>query len=360
MKNVIIVLLIVFWAWYFYNLGQNNKWVEDAKREMWVISDEKLENKEIKNKEVVNQEVEKLENKEVVKATYKVNKLDEKNLIEIDDLIEKVERISDKIKITWKVFNKNVDKIVIKFKNKTSNFPNDTYTLWKFKKWNDTFEYNADSKFFRNLDYGLNEYLIEAYIWEESSKISVEINIPTNMWESSKVEDEQLSEKVTYDKKMVWEWDEALYLGMPSSELFWKPLNVWDWEVTYSNIDNLKIIKEKLNKDFLKSSNIWKKDWTGYISKNAYWHIFTYMDYNNKDVWVNFFVLRATEDKVIYEKHYLDYKHSLKWILKIKEFDRTDWNVYKQMEKLNSELKKESENYKIVKTTDKLFKEIVN
>jgi len=43
---------------------------------------------------------EKSESKEIVKATYEVNKLDEKNFIEIDDLTEKVEKISEKIKIT--------------------------------------------------------------------------------------------------------------------------------------------------------------------------------------------------------------------------------------------------------------------
>ena len=353
MKNLIIILLIVFWAWYFYDLGQNNKWVEDAKREMWVMFDENIDETESTDTK------EKSESKEIVKATYEVNKLDEKNFIEIDDLTEKVEKISEKIKITWKVLNENVDKIIIKFKNKTSDFPNDTFELWQFKKWNGIFEYNADSKVFRNLDYWLNEYLIEAYIWEESSKISIDINIPKNMWESSEVVEEQLSEKVTYDKKMIWVGEDALYLGMPSSELFWKPLNVWDWEITYSNIDNLKITKEELNKDFLKSSNIWKEDWTWYISKNDYWHVFAYIDYNKKDLWVNFFVLKAIGDKIIYEKHYLDFNHFLKWILKIEEFERTDESVYKQMEKLNKELKEKSGDYKIVETTDKLFKEIV-
>jgi hypothetical protein len=45
--------------------------------------------------------------------------------------------------------------------------------------------------------------------------------------------------------------------------------------------------------------------------------------------------------------------------LKIKEFDRTDGSVYKQMEKLNKELKEKSGDYKVVEITDKLFKEIV-
>ena len=145
-------------------------------------------------------------------------------------------------------------------------------------------------------------------------------------------------------------------MWLPESELFWKSLSLGEGKITYSNIKNLEIIKKTLNKDFLVNSNIWKEDWTWYITTNDYWHIFANMDYNNKDLWVNFFVLRKDWEKVIYEKHYLDFNHDILGILKIEEFDFVS---YDDLAKLNIELKEKDWDFEEVLKTDKLFKEIV-
>lgn len=364
MKNIIIILLIIFWAWYFYDLGQNKGKIEKAKKDMWAIEqsweinkdkiEEKTEEKSPKETIVENQ-------KEV--SNYSVKELDNKKFIELDDLTKKVEESKWKITISWKVLNDQVDKIIISFKNSSSDFPNDKYELQNFKKWNPTFEYNADAKLFRNLDYWLNIYTIESYVWTEVSKIDLEINIVDNSWNDTEYKNDVLSDKITYDKKLIGSWDNSIYIGLPESDLFWKPLSIDWWKITYSNIEWLEINKDDFDKTELTSDNIWNSEKTWYLNKNVdsyvYWNTFREIDYSNKDSWVSFYVLRKDWDKYIYEKYYFDFNHSLKWVLKIKEFDKKTDDIFNEMSKLNNELKTKNEDFEVVKTTDKLFKEIV-
>ncbi len=364
MKNLVIILVIVFWAWYFYNLWENRTNINNAKKELGIITqeDNSSEDKKEDKKEI------ELDNKEEVKnndwvASYTVNNLDNKNYIEIDNLSEKVKNITEKITITWKVLNANVDKIIISFKNGTSDYPNDIYELQNFKKWNTTFKYNADWKLFRNLDYWVNKYTIEAYIWTYVSRIELEITIPENLWETED-KTERVSEDITYDKKLIGSWDDAIYIGLPSSDLFWTPLNLDNGIITYSNIDWFELQKDDFNVDNITIDNIWNSDWTWYLNENidwyVYWNTFREIDYSNKDSWVSFYILRKSWDKFIYEKMYFDFNHNLKWILKIDEFPvDSEESVTDQMAKLNTELKEKNSDFEIVKTTDKLFKEVV-
>ena len=357
MKYLILILLVVGWGWYLYNLWETNSDIKNAKKDL--NSTNNIDKPEIKleKKDEVTENTE-LEKKDNI-ASYKVNKLDNKNYIEIDDLTEKVEKISEKIKITWKVLNENVDKIIVKFKNKTSDFSNNTFELWQFKKWNEIFEYNADSKVFRNLDYWINEYIIEAYIWTEVSIVELEINIPDNLWENKKSE-EKLSENISYNKKLIWD----LFIGLPESELFGKALSIWEWKITYSNINDFEIIKDNFDKTDLTSDNMWNAEWEWYLNKNiswyVYWNTFREIDYSNKEGWVSFYVLRKSSDKFIYEKMYFDFNNNLKGILKIKQFDIIwEKSISEEMSELNNGLKEQNSDFEEVKKTDKLFKEIV-
>lgn len=363
MKNVIIILLIAAWAWFFYDLWQNDKEIEEAKKELWITPKQNIINSDI----IDNTDKEEIKKVEIIKPSYTVENLDANRFIEIDDLGLDVEKITDKIKINWKVLDSEVDKIIVKFKNKSSTYPNDTHTLDKFKKWNKTFYYNADSNIFNNIDYWVNEYIFEAYIWDEFSSISLIITIPENTWEIIWAEDSEgklIADKVTYDKKLIGEWDNGIYIWMPESEQFWKPLNLDNWEIVYSNIDWLLIKMDKFSKSELSdSSNVWKADGSWYLNKNVwsyvYWNSFREIDFSNKDWWTSFYVLSKQDEKLVYEKYYFDFAHSLKGVLKIKEFEIQTENIWTEMSEINNKLKEENKNFEIVKLTDSLFKEII-
>jgi len=353
MKKLLVLLLIIFGLWYFYNLGQKQEAIKNAKKD---LLDNKQE-QQIDNKE--DNQVKKEENivkENKLKPSFNIESLDNKNFIEVDDLSKKVEKIVDKTKITWKVLDKNVDKIVVKFSNSDSDFADDSYRLKTFKKWNSTFEYNADSLTFQNLDYGENVYLVEAYTWDKVSQTKVIINIPKDY----EPEKEETKKEVSFDKKLIWD----LVISLPKGWDFGDPLTLDDWKITYSNIKDLEITKDDFNKENLTSENIWNAEWTWYLnnaySSYVYWNTFREIDYANKDAWVSFYVLRKSGDKLIYEKLYFDFKNNLKWVLKIKEFD-VDENqkITEQMSSLNTELKEQNKDFEEVKKTDKLFKEMI-
>ncbi len=72
-----------------------------------------------------------------------------------------------------------------------------------------------------------------------------------------------------------------------------------------------------------------------------------------------FFILRKDLDKYIYEKLYFDFENSFKWVVKIKEFDVNATSISSEMSALNKQLKEENDSFEIIKTTDKLFNEIL-
>jgi hypothetical protein len=330
MKNILIILLLalVLVTWYYYNVSQNNKLVEDAKKEMWIVEESSV--KPIKETEETKEKKEVVK-KETIKPTYSITKLDSKYFIELDNLDSKIEALTEKIEITWKILNDKVDKIIVNFRNISSDFPNDRYELSKFKLWNETFEYNADSKFFRNIDYWNNEYLIESYIWDDISKLQLNIKIPEDLWE------------VLVQEKKDPAWvKQSSYLG-----LTW--FNVWK-----DSFDNSK----------LTSDNIWKSDSTWYLNKNidssyVYWNTHRNIVYNEPTKGISFYVLRKEDKKYIYEKYYFDFKNSIKWILKIKEFDLGWESISVEMSELNDRLKKENDSFEVVQDADKVFEEMV-
>ena len=362
MKITIIILILIAWFWFFYDI-EKNKSIDDAKKEMWFAkdSDQNLENQPTSNNREETKE--NISNKS--KPSYSVSKLDNRNYIEIDDLSSKVENLTESIKISWKILDENVEKIIVNFKNTSSSYPNDRYILKNFKKWDKTFEYNAESRLYHNLDYGENMYLIEAYIWDEASRVQLTIKIPKDFWENEEKENYiPITDKITYDKKVIWSWDEALYLGMPISNTFWRPLNLWNWEITYSNISGLVIKKDNFIKSEIRDDNVWKPDSSWYLNKNLdspfiYWNSFRSIDLDNPSYGSSFYVLRKKDDKYIYEKYYFDFRHNLKWVLEIEKFDSLWGSVSVEMSELNWELRNKNKDFEIVKITDSLFREIV-
>ena len=202
------------------------------------------------------------------------------------------------VKISWKTLV-NVDKIKVSFSNDTSNYPEDDYTLTRFKPWDKTFVYHASPNF-EVLDYGKNLYSISAYSWDEISRVDIAINIPENT-ETFK------NKEITYEKKLIWGEDDKLYMSFPKSDSFWEAILDSPSSFTYSKIDNLKVEKLKFDEiqcDWVTDYLIWK------IKSLFYWNTCREIV---KDKWISFYVVRLDWDKYFYEKYYIDNYHSLIW-----------------------------------------------
>ncbi len=298
------------------------------------------------------------------KVTYKIEDLTQKQFIKIDNLDSKLANILSGIEITWKTIW-NVDKIIVRFENKTSDYPIDNYTLGQFKPWDKTFVYRAKWEF-KVLDYWENDYLFEAYSSWEVSKTKLIINIPNNIdkQKSSETEDNQnLDNNISYQKKIIWNSWSSIYLSFPSSSTFWEPLNVWTDTITYSNIDNLTIKREKFSSGWLNCDNI-----TDFLKQklNTWFYWNTCRDII-KDKWISVYVLKFDNDTYTYEKKYFDLNHWLVWDYILKTWIKADkQDIKSDIAKVNSQLKitnKDSiisyQNYPELKIVDKLFYEIV-
>jgi len=359
MKNIIIVILMWLLIWFVVidpieNNNTKKEIVEKSEKENKILDEKNILNDNKDNNKIEKKD-ELSETQEKTTPNYYINNLNDNIYIEINDLTSKIEKSTENIKIIWNVLNQDVDKIVINFKNNNSNFPNDTYILEKFKKWDKTFEYNIIKSSYKNIDYWINKYLVEAYIWTEVSKLEIIIEIP-EIEELNKYDSEEISEDISYSQKIMWD----TYVNLPKSELFWNPLVNSNWEIEYSNIDWLLITKEDFNSEDLTSDKIWTSNNDWYLNKNidsyVYWN--THRDIMT-DQWVSFFILRKNWDKYIYEKLYFDFKNSFKWTIKIKEINVKSSNISEEMRILNNELKEENESFNIIETTDKLFNEIL-
>jgi hypothetical protein len=300
------------------------------------------------------------------KVYYKVENLTPEQFIEIDDLSDRLKNVSSWIEITWKTLT-NVDKIIVSFENKTSDFPIDNYRLGQFKAWDKTFVYRAKWEF-KVLDFWNNEYIFEAYSWDKISKLKVLIHIPKEIKETSHNADRwfkstNLDWKISYEKKIIWNWDDSVYLSFPKSDVFGDPLSVWTDLITYSNIDNLKIKRVDFGTWIVSCENM-----TDFL-KNNVWSWFYWNTCRDiiKDKWISVYVIRLDWDKYIYEKKYFDFNHGLIWNYIVKDNIKADKeNIATEIAELNSSLKETNkdsniayENYPELKVVDKLFYEIV-
>jgi len=198
-------------------------------------------------------------------------------------------------------------------------------------------------------------------IWKEKIKKQ------ENNEETKKQNKEDLYDldKITYEKKLIWTEENWVFFWVPEGPLWGQILDAGKWKVTYSKLTELTIEKKEFDKEQVSNpENIWNKEWSWYLNENfdsyVYWNSLRNIDNNNKEWWVSFYILEKNGDKIIYEKLYFDFNHSLVWTLKIKEFDiNKDEDISKQMLELNKSLKEQNKDFEIVKKTDFLFKEII-
>lgn len=364
MKKILSLLIVTillsscFWA-------QDN--LDDAKKELWVNKNNSTSNNNddtsstwsdttsVKNwwvEEIDNTSSSDINTKSTT-PTYAIEELTSEQFLELDDLSKKVSNITDTIEITWKTLT-HVDKIVVNFVNRDSDYPIDRYTLWQFKAWDETFLYRAKSQF-KVLDYGLNEYIFEAHSGSKVSKLQLNIFVP-NPNETSSTTPTVWDDSITYEKKLIWEDEEnPLYLSLPKSSTFWDPLSVWD-TITYSNINSLEIKKEELSPSIVSCSNL-----TDYIAtKINTWYYWNTCRDIIEDKGISFYVLRLAWDTYTYEKHYVDYNHWLYGIYVVKSgIEADNENVASDIATKNEELKNQNEDFSEVDIVDSLFREIV-
>lgn len=368
MKKVLVLIAVIILALILSPYLQMGD-VDDAKKQLWVnhqenvsqndqVSQEKPSVKETEKQEAISKEDVLLENKEesVSKSSYVVESLTEDQFLEIDDLSSQVENSVDHIKITWKTLTQ-VDKVIFSFSNRDSDFPLDRYQLTQFKSWDDSFTYNA-SRSFKVLDYGVNEYIIEAYSWDKISKLKLTITIINKEEKNQKTEEipEKLSSDISYEKKLVWEWEDQLYLSFPSSDIFGNPINLWDDTITYTNINNLSIKTREVSKEDVECSTV-----TDYLVSNLGWW-FYWNTCRDIIAWdgISIYVIRLDWDNYVYEKHYIDYKHNLYWVYEIRSGIAADKeNIASEIAEKNAELREMNEEFDEVDIVDDLFREIV-
>lgn len=281
--------------------------------------------------------------KEETKNPIETKYLTDEKFIELDSL-----NISDfasmEKEITWKT-TENVDKIIVSFSNPTSKFPSDTFQLKKFKAWDKTFLYRAFQKY-ETLDYGENTYTFEAYSWTKVSKLELKVNIEKK--DEKKDWDKKEDDKKTTEPIQTWK--------LPTSSVFWNPVEIGNGKVTYSDIKWLEI------------ENIWEKwptnssDSVTEFMNSKYKSIFYW---NTKrpvvwDKWVSYFVVRVEWNKYLYEKHYYVWEYY--WVLSLEQGDfNATWTVEekaKALSELNTTLREKNATFSKVKIANILFESL--
>lgn len=270
-----------------------------------------------------------------------------KEFVTIDN-IWGVDAYTQEVKITWNV-ETSVDKIVVKFSNSTSDFPDDEFQLTKFKPGDKTFEYNAYKRF-QVLDTGENNYEIIAYKWEQKASSFITITIPEKQESISELDTDNENTSTT-TSEWFWTEDDYLAIDLPENENIWNVLKLSNTNFTYSKIDDFEV--KKLDKPLDLSCT--SDEVTNYLINNygwTYWNTCRPFDNSDDSKWVSFFVLRLSGDKYFYEKHYYDKKHGL---YGIKTLETGEWIDKNNIWEKNKEFKtKDFDND--IEWSDEVFK----
>jgi hypothetical protein len=270
--------------------------------------------------------------------------------LELDDLSWK-NLLWWEVEITWKTLT-NVDKIIIKFSNKTSDYPDDNFTLKQYKAWDKTFLYRAFSRY-ETLDFWRNEYIIESYSWAEVSKLLLIINVE---------KEKELGKIDLIDIK-----------NLPTWGSFGDPKELWDWKITYSDLKWLEI--KKVDDDFfgcdinVETDNYYISEYLDKITDSYYWwntcRPFPINGTGEKDNWISYFVLRLDWVGYKYEKH-IFLKNWIYWMYELESWDNLvleEDSVQEKNAKLkikNDELKEKNSEYNNLDIVDSLFKKLID
>lgn len=350
MKAYKIVLFSLLFTITFTScsIWSNNDLVDNAKNEILEENSSKID-KDDDTFESNFDKFEEAENSEKENKVYSSDYLTEEKYISLDDLdISNLNNLE--LEIRWNVLIDSVDTIVVNFSNIESPFPEDSYTLSTYEKWDESFIYRAFSKY-EVLDYWKNIFLIEAYSWEKVSKLQLIVNISKNPEENKVTNKEDLSFS-----------DDSEYIDlstMPSSTVYGTPSELWNWDITYSDIKGLVIKKVwdlELSYDSAKISDFVMENFKSY----PYWNTLRYI---KDDMWLSFYLVREVDWKYKYEKHYY-IDSSYYWILSLEEWeiDSSDenFNLNTYIRDLNNNLKETNDNFVLSQVSDILFRQLIS
>lgn len=294
------------------------------------IQDKTIETWNLKDKENIWEE-NSLENSQK-DISYKY--LTDDKFIKIDSFSK--EDFSDlKQEITWTTIWE-VDKIDISYEN-TTNWKKSNFSLKKFKKGDETFMFRA-FKEYETLDYWKNIFVITAHSWDKISKLEYIVNIEKDLENNQK--EEIKAEAV----------DSA---ELPVSAVFWNPVEIWNWKVTYSDIKWLEI--EKVWTIDLENN---EESVTNFLRDKYktvfYWNTKRAMPWEK---WISFFVVRVDWNNYIYEKHFYNWEYY--WILPLEKGDFDSSlsleEKTKALSDLNIALREKNNSYEKVAIADSLF-----
>lgn len=334
MKKTIIIFLILFLFSCFWDKKDE---IQEAKKEIFSTGEN------ISTQNDIQQNTDNNEQNNIVddinKSYYNINYLLWDKIIDIEN-INNIENIIDKLDIKWIVSNSEIDKIIISFENQDSIFPDDIYVLQTFKKWDNTFLYRAYKKY-QVLDYWLNKYKIEAFIWENIiSSFELEVFIWKNIKDNSMIDE--------YINATIWLEDDNIFLSLPVLENFyWSPIKLWENWFTYSLIDDFEVYKNSSIYDF-NCENYWD-----YLKENYSWYYWN----TCKSIWDDSFsinVLYLQNDNYFYEKHYIDKRHWFFWKVLLEKWV---WVDNSNISNKNTQLKNQT--FEVISKTDKLFQDLL-
>lgn len=336
-KNLISKIFIVFILLLSITLCWNkDNQIEEAKKNMWIIeSDSWMEEDTWTN--IEEEQTSSWANDEEVQAQDSVimKPLTQDQFLTLDDISENDFKDGE-LEIKWNTTTK-VDKIIVTFENADSDFPKDVYTLNQFKPWDKTFMYRAFSRY-QTLDYWKNVYTIEAYSWDNISKLELVLNLEKDEENNQESKVEKITEKLTSD------W-------LPMNSKYWNLIELWDWKVGYSDIKGLDIKKISVEDMTCENANqnLWQIiDW---------WYYWNTCRPINTDKWISFYIIRLEWSKYFYEKHYYI---ADKWLYGSIELETWEWIDKTNLKEKNLELKEKNTDYTITDITDSLFKDISN
>jgi hypothetical protein len=309
------------------NSNSNNKLTQDINNKENITentwSDIKQDSIDTIKNELLKEKPVKEESKKI-----EITSLTDNQFLELDDLSWK-DLLWWAVEITWKTLS-DVDKIIVTYKNDTSDFPDDRFQLKQFKPWDKTFLYRAFSKY-ETLDFGKNVYVFEAYKWNEITKLQLIINVKKDEKKN------RIIEKLDISK-------------LPVNEKFWNPMDLWEWKIGYTDLKWLEIKSENI------PELVCEKVTTVLADRIKGWFFWNTCRPIKDKEWVSFYVIRLDWDKYIYEKHYyLPYQ----WIYGVQELETWTWVTNSNIWEKNSELKEKNKDFSILWITDDLFKEII-
>jgi hypothetical protein len=357
MKKIMFMLIVAVIAYGFMQFSQPNQELIDAKKELWIQTDNSTDSQINEAKKEIFKQVDNAvwDIKEVIEDVVKeetpiftTELLSGADILELDKL--KISDLSDgEVDLTWKI-NAHVDTIRVLYTNSNSDYPDDDYSLQQFVAGSDKFLYRAYSGY-KTFDFGTNIYTIIMTSWKEESRVQLSIYYP-NLEEGENSNQENVKiEEVNHSI------DSS---DLPTSGDYGSPVKLWENKFSYSDIKGFQVEKHSVsmvdcNSDLV-TSTIWEKTWSW-----SWWN--TCRPSTDKD-YVTYYALNMKDGEYVYAKHYFSPKYYAitelstgidEWWNTLETVsDKNEW-----LKNNNNELKEQNENFELTKITDTLFENII-